>query len=79
MIIEVKDKNAVFRQSGKSQTKKDIEEFRDSGLDICEIDFSRYSDIGSTHATYSRVIKIFYNGNGIKAFRRNGHLYLIRV
>lgn len=79
MITKVKDKIAVFKQYGKSQARKDIEEFRDSGWDACEIDFSSYSDIVSAHATYCRMLKDYYNGNGIKVSRRNGHLYLIRV
>lgn len=79
MITEVKDKKAEFRQYGKSQARKDIEDFRDSGWDACEIDISRYSDITSAHATYCRMLKVYYNGIDIKASRRNGRLYLIRV
>lgn len=79
MITEVKDKNAVFRKYGKSQARKDIEEFRDSGWDACEIDISRYSDIVSAHATYCRILKYYNYGNDIKVSRRNERLYLIRV
>ena len=76
MIRKVNEGEAALKQTRKSKSRRDIEEFLNSDWEMCEVDISNYSDLISAYASYVRMAKEY---SGIRIMRRNGHLFLLRT
>ena len=73
MITKVELKDNPIRTI--NQARQDIDDFYNSGWEICEVDYSHYSNIGSAYPCYHKIAKEY---EGIIVRRISGHLYLLR-